>query len=76
MFATRERILMIQKILMEETCAENPITTDELIQCLETEGIKAERKSVYKDLNVLKKFHHISFNPKGRKGGSGWYFEK
>lgn len=76
MNTTRERILMIEKILLEETSKENPITTDELIQCLETKGIVVERKSVYKDFAVLKKFHNISFSTSRKNGGKGWYFDK
>lgn len=71
---TRERILTVQKILLEETSKDNPISTIELIQCLEMKGIPAERKSLYKDMMVLKEFHDIRFRSPGRKGGKGWYF--
>ncbi len=42
--------------LLEKTDEFHPITTTELVSMLERNGIAAERKSVYHDIEILKKF--------------------
>lgn len=50
------KILLIMKELWEKTDEENPISTTELIQMLEQNGIEAGRKSVYDDIETLRNF--------------------
>ena len=50
---SRIRVLTVAKILMTETDEKNPITIKELTECLETEGITAERKVLYTDIKAI-----------------------
>lgn len=49
----RKRILLTAKILYEETDMYNAITVPELMECLETYGIKPDRKVVYRDIDAI-----------------------
>ena len=70
---TRERILTIEKIMLEETGPEDPISMDELLQCLETKGITVNRKTVYRDMEALKKFYNIQFQLGRGSKKQGWF---
>lgn len=48
--------LLLQRILLERTDEEHGLTVPELIALLEEEGVTAERKSVYADLQTLADF--------------------
>jgi len=48
--------LCLMKIMLEKTDAQKPITVPEIIAELAEYGIKAERKAIYDDLNVLRAF--------------------
>jgi len=48
--------LYLMKIMLEKTDAQNPITVTEIIAELAEYGIKAERKAIYDDFNVLRAF--------------------
>jgi len=48
--------LYLMKIMLDKTDLQNPITVPEIIAELAGYGIKAERKTVYDDLNVLRTF--------------------
>ncbi|MBQ4067179.1 MAG: WYL domain-containing protein [Clostridia bacterium] len=50
------KLLHILRILMEETDASHRIFVPEIIERLERQGITAERKSVYRDLETLSAF--------------------
>ncbi len=64
------KLLYIAKILREETNEEHPISTPELIQRLASYDIKAERKSIYNDMECLKQFGmDIEFNSSRKDGG-------
>lgn len=52
-FDEKLKILYILKILHEETDSEHRIFVPEIIKRLESIGIKAERKSVYRDMDTL-----------------------
>lgn len=47
------KLLYIAKILYEKTDEDHPITIAEMIQELADEGIRAERKSIYSDIDCL-----------------------
>ena len=54
---TKPRILYLQKILMERTDEENPLSTTQLINILNDEyGISAHRTTVTKDIAALQEF--------------------
>ena len=48
--------LLLQRILLERTDEDHCLTVPELIALLEEEGVAAERKSVYSDLQTLADF--------------------
>ncbi|MCH5299795.1 MAG: WYL domain-containing protein [Ruminococcus sp.] len=52
----KEKILYIAKILLEKTDENHKITVNEIIEELSRQGITAERKSIYSDLETLSKF--------------------
>ena len=54
---TKPRILYLQKILLERTDEENPLSTTQLINILNDEyGIYAHRTTVTKDIVALQEF--------------------
>jgi len=46
--------LYLMKILLEQTDEDHPITIQEILNTLSEYGIKAERKSIYSDLELLR----------------------
>ena len=65
------KLLCLCRILWEETDEDHPMTTPELIQALEAWDIKAERKSIYDDMEALRGF---GLDVQSRKGkSSGWF---
>ena len=48
------KLLCLCKILWERTDEEHPLTVPELIQALEAWDIRAERKSIYDDMEALR----------------------
>lgn len=66
------KLLYIAKILEEETCEKNPITTARLIELLQNYGVEAERKSIYDDIEKLETFGYDIIHVDSRNGG-GYY---
>ena len=52
----KAKLLYLQKILLEETDEEHPMTVAQMIKALEGYGIHAERKSIYSDIETLINF--------------------
>lgn len=52
----KQKLLYIQKILLEKTDEEHGLTINEIIRELEAYGINAERKSIYDDLRILETY--------------------
>ncbi|MGN0489595.1 MAG: helix-turn-helix transcriptional regulator [Ruminococcus sp.] len=52
----KQKLLFIQKILLEKTDENHGITVNELIKELDKYGITAERKSIYDDIHTLEFF--------------------
>ena len=50
------KILYLMKFFLENTDEENPATMSDIIEELDSYGIKAERKSVYDDIEALRVF--------------------
>lgn len=50
------KLLCIQRMLEEETDADHGLSMAEIIQRLAEEGIAAERKSIYRDFEILREF--------------------
>lgn len=66
------KLLYIIKILLEQTDENHPITTKELIEQLESQGVSAERKSIYNDMTQLVDFGYDIIQKDNRSGG-GYY---
>lgn len=65
------KILLVMRELLEKTDEKHPLSTSELVSMLERNGILAERKSVYHDIETLKKFGMDIENR--REQPSGYY---
>ena len=65
------KLLCLCKILWERTDEDHPMTVPELIQALEEWDIKAERKSIYDDMEALRVFGMDVQNRKGKD--PGWF---
>ncbi|MFQ7452178.1 MAG: hypothetical protein ACLRNQ_13020 [Flavonifractor plautii] len=64
-------LLCLCRILWERTDEDHPLTVPELIQALEAWDIKAERKSIYDDMEALRT---LGMDVQSRKGKSpGWF---
>ena len=53
---TKLKLLYLSDILSEKTDEAHPLSANELCDALCAAGIEAERKSVYKDIEVLKEY--------------------
>ena len=65
------KLLYLYQILLQRTDEEHPITVPQLIGELDLRGIRAERKSVYDDLEALRLFGLYVQSRKGRS--PGWF---
>ena len=50
----KRKLPLLQKLLLAETDEEHPLTLEEIIRELGRQGVTAERKSLYHDLEVLR----------------------
>lgn len=50
------KLLYLMRILEEETDAERGLTMTQILEGLEAQGITAERKSIYRDIEALREF--------------------
>ncbi|MGE4277097.1 MAG: helix-turn-helix transcriptional regulator [Lawsonibacter sp.] len=67
----KTKLLHLHQILLRQTDEEHPITVAQLIEELARYDIKAERKSIYDDLESLRQFGLDIQCRKGRS--SGWF---
>lgn len=66
------KLLYLVKILTEETDEAHVLSTQELIQRLEQQGIHSERKSFYDDISCLQQSGYDILQRQSRQGG-GFY---
>ena len=67
----KQKLLLLEKLLLERTDEDHPMTTRALIEALEARGIPAERKSIYDDMEVLRQ---LGVDVQSRKGSDpGWF---
>lgn len=66
------KLLHIIRILENNTDENHPISTSELIEKLDAEGIHSERKSIYDDIEKLCEFGYDIIQVSNRQGG-GYY---
>lgn len=72
----RMRVLLVEKILFEETGPESPISTEEIVECLASMGVTAERKAIYGDIEALKRIHKGFTIVFSRGKNNGWFVKK
>ena len=65
----KEKVLYVMKILLQETDEAHPLSTEEIIEKLSEAGVKAERKSIYSDMETLRAFGLDVHGTKGRSAG-------
>lgn len=66
------KLLYIMKYLLEETDEDNPVSTAQIIEMLSNAGIKAERKTIYENIEDLRQFG-IDIENSGSGRTSGYY---
>lgn len=64
--AKKLKILHIMQFLQAHSDEDHPVTLEEIHQYLLANGIEAERKSIYNDLNLLRDFGLDILNQRGR----------
>lgn len=73
-FNQKSKILYLLQILSEQTDEYHVLNMQDILAALEEKGIRAERKSVYDDVDVLR---HFGYDVCFRKGQpSGYYMGK
>lgn len=65
----KQKLLYIAKYLMEQTDETHAVSTPKLIEYLASEGIKAERKSIYNDIDTLNDFGMDIIRSDAHRGG-------
>lgn len=63
------KILYIAQMLMEQSDEEHPLSTPEIIAVLAQQGISAERKSIYSDVEALMNYGMDIIKVEGKGGG-------
>ncbi len=65
----KQKLLYLIRFLQEKSHEERPLKMDEILALLDKEGIRAERKSIYNDIEELRDFGYDIVLVKGKKGG-------
>ncbi len=65
----KQKLLYIIKMLHEKSDEDHPIKMDAIISMLDQKGIRAERKSIYNDMDTLRDFGYDIVLTKGKNGG-------
>ena len=68
----KQKLLYILKQLWEQSDEEHPLSVQKIIDCLNKEGIIAERKSIYDDMKQLQDFGFDIIHIRSKVGG-GYY---
>lgn len=70
---SKKKLLLILDFLMKYSDEENPVTMAEILEMLDKNNISAERKSVYKDIDVLIDFNVDIIKTRTADKGSCYY---
>lgn len=65
----KQKLLYIARYLMEQTDENHAVSTPQLIEYLNSQGIKAERKSIYSDIETLNDFGMDIIRSEEHRGG-------
>ena len=63
------KLLYVMRILLQESDEEHPLSTEDILRKLAEAGIKAERKSIYSDVETLRAFGLDVHGTRGRSAG-------
>jgi predicted DNA-binding transcriptional regulator YafY len=63
------KLLYIRQLLLEKSDENNPVTINQIISGLKAQGIEAERKSIYSDIQVLQEYGMDILQKHGPSGG-------
>ena len=67
----KQKLLVLTELLLRHSDEEHPVSIKQMIDELDRHGIKAERKSLYDDMETLRAF---GLDVQSRKGASpGWF---
>ena len=67
----KSKLLTLLRILEQKTDEEHLLNVPQLVQLLEQQGILAERKSIYSDIDTL---HSLGFDVQLQRGRGGGYW--
>lgn len=67
----KAKLLILRQLLLERGDEDQPIPTPVLIEALARQGISAERKSIYRDMEILREFGLDVQFKKGKD--AGWF---
>ena len=65
----KTKLLYVMRLLLQESDEAHPLSTEDLIRRLSEAGIKAERKSIYSDVETLRAFGLDVHGTRGRSAG-------
>lgn len=68
-YGQKLKILYLAQLLLERSDEAHPLTTKEMIDHLAAQGIHAERKSIYDDMNALQNFGMDIISIREKPGG-------
>ena len=68
----KEKILALREILLRESDEEHPLSAGRMVELLAWQGIEAERKSVYADIEALREAG-MDIVRSGEGRGSGYF---
>ena len=65
----KTKLLYVMRLVLQESDEAHPLSTEDLIRRLSEAGIKAERKSIYSDVETLRAFGLDVHGTRGRSAG-------
>ena len=65
----KKKLILILRYLQQKSDENHPVSMSDIIHYLDTEGISAERKSIYDDMEALRDLGYDIICIKGRSGG-------
>ena len=68
----KQKLLLLKRYLEENTDEEHPVSAADLIAYLASQGVGAERKAIYDDMETLRAFG-VDVERVRRGNASGWY---
>lgn len=65
----KAKVLYVMRMLLQESDEDHPLSTEDIISKLNEAGIRAERKSIYSDIETLRDFGLDVHGSRGRSAG-------